>query len=81
VQQALSALLSKYMDCVIAAEPTELETFFGNFVARSRVKEAVNALLAARELSFVHVSGRSMLHITPAKEPVVASVRPHRAAK
>ena len=45
------------------------------------VKEAVNALLAARELSFVHVSGRSMLHITPAKEPAVASVRPHRAAK
>jgi hypothetical protein len=81
VQQAVSALLSKYLDCVIAAEQTELETFFGNFVARSRVKEAVNALLAARELSFVHVSGRSMLQITPAKEPVVASVRPHRATK
>jgi len=81
VQQALSALLSKYLDCVIAAEPTDLETFFGNFVARSRVKEAVNALLAARELSFIHVSGRSMLQITPAKEPVVASVRPHRATK
>jgi hypothetical protein len=69
VQQALSALLSKYLDCVVAAEPAELETFFGNFVARSRVKEAVNALLAARELSFIHVSGRSMLHITPEKEP------------
>ncbi len=71
VQQALSALLSKYLDCVIAAEQAELEIFFGNFVARSRVKEAVNALLAARELSFVHVSGRSMLQITPAKEAVV----------
>jgi hypothetical protein len=81
VQQALSALLSKYLDCVVAAEQTELETFFGNFVARSRVKEAVNALLAARELSFVHVGGRSMLHITPAKEPVVASVRPHRVTR
>jgi hypothetical protein len=81
VQQALSALLSKYLDCVVAAEPAELETFFGNFVARSRVKEAVNALLAAREFSFIHVSGRSMLHITPAKEPVAASARPHRATK
>ena len=81
VQQALSALLSKYLDCVIAAEQTELETFFGNFVARSRVKEAVNALLAARELSFLHVGGRSMLHITPEKEPAVASTRPHRAAR
>jgi hypothetical protein len=81
VPEALSALLSKYLDCVIAAEQADLETFFGNFVARSRVKEAVNALLAARELSFVHVSGRSMLQITPAKEPAVASVRPHRATK
>jgi Winged helix DNA-binding domain len=81
VPEALSALLSKYLDCVIAAQPSELETFFGNFVARSRVKEAVNALLAARELSFIHVSGKSMLQITPAKEPVVASIRPHRATK
>jgi len=81
VQQALSALLSKYLDCVIAAEQIELETFFGNFVARSRVKEAVNALLAARELSFVHVGSRSMLQITPVKEPAVASVKPQRAAK
>ena len=39
VQEALSALLSKYLDCVIAAEQSELETFFGNFVARSRVKD------------------------------------------
>ena len=76
VQEALSALLSKYLDCVVAAEQSDLETFFGNFVARSRVKEAVNALLAARELSFVHVSGRSMLQITPAKEPTVLSPRP-----
>jgi hypothetical protein len=80
VQEALSALLSKYLDCVIAAEQSELETFFGNFVARSRVKEAVNALLAARELSFIHVSGRSMLQITPEKEPVVAAARPPRVA-
>ena len=55
VQEALTALLSKYLDCVVAVEQAELEIFFGNFVARSRVKDAVNALLAARELSFVHV--------------------------
>jgi hypothetical protein len=80
VQQAVSALLSKYLDCVIAAEQSELEAFFGNFVARSRVKEAVNALLAARELSFVHVGGRSMVHITPAKEPSLTSAKSHRQA-
>jgi hypothetical protein len=72
VPQALSALLFKYLDCMVAAEPSELEAFFGNFVARSRVKEAVNALLSARELSFVHVGGKSMVQITPQKEPVTA---------
>jgi hypothetical protein len=77
VPEALSALVSKYLDCVIAVDQQELETFFGKFVARSKVKEAVNALLAARELSFVHVAGKSMLQITPAK--VVASSAPRGA--
>jgi hypothetical protein len=75
VPEALSALLSKYMDCVVAVEPAELETFFGNFIARSKVKESVNALLSARELSFVHVSGKSMLQITPEKVVVVPAPR------
>lgn len=77
VPEALSALVSKYLDCVIAVEQSELEAFFGRFVARSKVKESVNALLAARELSFVHVGGRSMIQITPAK--VVASSAPRAA--
>jgi hypothetical protein len=78
VQEALTALLSKYLGCVIADEQAELEVFFGNFIARSKVKDAVNALLAARELSFVHVSGRSMLQVTPEKvaaTPVAATPR------
>jgi len=78
VQEALTALVSKYLDCVIAVEQAELETFFGNFIARSKVKDAVNALLAARELSFVHVSGRSMLQITP--EKIVTASAPRSAA-
>ncbi len=79
VPEALSALVSKYLDCVIAVEPAELEVFFGNFIARSKVKDAVNALLAARELSFVHVGGKSMLQITP--EKVVVAAPPPRAAR
>jgi Winged helix DNA-binding domain len=75
VPEALSALVSKYLDCAIAAEPAELETFFGNFVARSKVKEAVNAMLAAREFSFVHVGGKSMLQITPGKVEMVPAPR------
>ncbi|HZS97884.1 MAG TPA: crosslink repair DNA glycosylase YcaQ family protein [Terriglobales bacterium] len=69
VAEALSALLSKYLECVVAADEQELETFFGNFVPRSRVKDAVKALLAARELSFVHVGGRSLVQVAPPRVP------------
>lgn len=79
VPEALTALISKYLDCVVAIEQADLETFFGNFIARSKVKDAVNALLAARELSFVHVSGRSMLQITP--EKVVTGPAPRSAVR
>ena len=65
VGAALSALVSKYLDCVVAAEQTEIEEFFGNFVGRSRVREAVNALLSAREFQFVHIGGRAMIQVTP----------------
>jgi hypothetical protein len=75
VAEALSALISKYLDCAIAVEQTELESFLGNFVARSRVKEAVNALLAAREISFVHVGAKTMLQITPVKAGSAAGPR------
>jgi hypothetical protein len=71
---ALSALLSKYLDCVIAADLPELEAFFGNFVPRSKVREAVNALLDARELSFLPVGHRSLIQMTqaqPARESAV----------
>jgi hypothetical protein len=79
VAEALSALLSKYLDCVIAADQTEVAAFFGNFVPRSRVKESVNALLAARELDFVRVGARSLLQIAPPKVAAVpASHRPQR---
>jgi Winged helix DNA-binding domain len=64
VGEALSGLLSKYLDCLIAADEHELESFFGNFVARSRVREAINALLDARELSFVQVGSRSLIQVT-----------------
>ena len=67
VAEALSGLVSKYLDCVIAADPQELEDFFSQFVSRAKVKDAVRALLAARELEFVHLGGRSLIQITPAR--------------
>jgi hypothetical protein len=75
VAEALSALISKYLDCMVAAEPAEVENFFSNLVPRSRVKEAINALLGARELSFIHIGNRSLIQITPPKAPAGPSVQ------
>ncbi len=77
VGEALTALVSKYLGCVIAADQAELDSFFGNFVPRSRVKEAVNALQAARELEFVKVDNRTvmqMMTMIPKAEPAVPFV-------
>jgi len=70
VVEALTALVSKYLDCVVAGEQSEVEAFFSNVIGRTRVKEATNALLAARELTFLHVGNRSMLQVTPPKNAV-----------
>jgi len=80
VAESLSALISKYLDCVIAADQQEIESFFGNFVPRSRVREAVNALLAARELNFIRAGNRSLIQIAPAKAETTG-LRPNRAKR
>ncbi len=73
VAESLTALVSKYLDCVVAVPQEELEQFFSHFVGRARVREALNALQAGRELSYVHVGGRVMLQVAssqaaPARE-------------
>jgi len=80
VAEALSAVISKYLGCVVAADQGEVENFFSNFVPRSRVKDAINALLSARELSFVHVGNRSLLQVTPPKQAFVPRPRPQRVS-
>ncbi len=81
VAEALSALLTKYLDCVVAADQQELESFFGHFVARARIKEALNALLAARELEFIRVGSRSLVRLTPPKAPADKARVPTRSSK
>ena len=78
VGEALSALLSKYMECIVAAEQAEVENFFSNFVPRSKVKEAIKALLAARELSYVHLGNKSLLQVAPVREAFVLRPRGER---
>jgi hypothetical protein len=76
VAEGLSALISKYLDCLVAADAAEVEEFFGYMVPRSKVKEAVNALLAARELEFVLVGHRSLLRVGPPRTVRTRTVAP-----
>ncbi len=69
VGESLSALVSKYLDCMVAAEQGAVEDFFSHFVPRSKVKEAVSALLSARELAFLHVGKGAFLQVAPARVP------------
>ncbi len=64
VGEALTALVSKYIECVVAATQEEVENFFSPLIGRARVREAINALQAARELSFLHVGGKVLLQST-----------------
>lgn len=75
VPEALSALASKYLDAVIAAEMEEIEQFFGVLAPRSKVREAVNAMIAAREFSFVVVGHRSMVQVAPPRVAYVPKKR------
>lgn len=63
--EAISALVSRYLESVVAAEQEEIEQFFSLLTSRSKVREAVNMLLQAREVSFVTVGGKSLLRMTP----------------
>jgi winged helix DNA-binding protein len=66
--EAISALVSKYLETVIAAELDEIEQFFSRLTSRSRVREAVNALLQARELSYVTIGSKALIRMTPPPE-------------
>lgn len=66
--EAVSALLSKHLEAVIAADEQETEEFFSRFTSRSKVREAMKALLAARELSFISVGGKSLVRMAPIVE-------------
>jgi len=69
VPQALTALVSKYIDCVRAVPQEEVEDFFSTLVGRARVREAISALQAGRELGYVHVGGKVMLQASEARLP------------
>lgn len=64
-QEALSALVGKYLETCVAAEQKDIEEFFGYLVPRSRVAEVIKALLGAREFSFIQINGKNLLRNSP----------------
>lgn len=67
--EALSALISKYLETVFAAELREIEEFFGQVTSRSKVSEVMKALTAAREFESTVVGHTSMVRLV-AREPM-----------
>lgn len=63
-REALSALISRYLETVIAAEQKDVEDFFSPMVPRSRIAEVTRAMQGAREFSQIQVAGKSLLYIT-----------------
>jgi hypothetical protein len=64
--EAISALLSKYLETAVAATQEEVEQLFSHFTSRSKVREAISALLAARELTVSAMGTRTLLRLAPA---------------
>ena len=72
----LTALLSKYLEAVVAADQEDIERFFSTLAPRQKIREAIHALQAARELSFVSVGTKTLIRMTPlADEPRAANTR------
>lgn len=61
---AMSALVSLYLHQVLAATSDEIESFLSPLASRSRVREVLHALTAARELGENVVAGKTLLHIS-----------------
>jgi 23S rRNA pseudouridine2605 synthase len=67
--EAISALLSKFLETSVAASQEDIEAFFSHLTSRSKVREAMNALLSARELSFVGAGAKPLIRLSPVPEP------------
>lgn len=81
VLEALTALISKYVEGVIAAEEGEIVEFFSHFAARAKTVDAIQALQAAREFDIVSSGKRPLIQLTPDKIPYVPQPRFPRAPR
>lgn len=77
---ALSALISLYLRQAILPTEEEVEMFLSPLTSRSRIREVVHALIAARQLETIVIDGKSGLHVSgelPEFQPIVQEVADH----
>jgi len=67
--EAISGLLGKYLESVVAADQEEIEQFFLNLVSRTKIREAINALLAGRQLKLITVGAKSLIYVPTQADP------------
>jgi 23S rRNA pseudouridine2605 synthase len=82
---AVSALVSLYLESVLAATPDEVETFLSPLTSRSKVREVVNGLAATRQVSIIPVGTQTMFHVAGSlpefAEPEPAAAAPEAAPR
>lgn len=66
--EAISALVSKYLETAVAVEQDDIEQFFSHMTSRSKVREAVGALMQARELSLATIGSKGLIRLTPSPD-------------
>jgi hypothetical protein len=77
--EALTGLLSKYLESVIAAGQEDIERFLSTLLPRQKIREAIHALQAARQLSYLTVGNKTLIRMAPlVAEPATAQVRNKR---
>ena len=70
--QALSGLISKYLDGVIAATEEEIENVLSPIASRARVAEVVRAMLGAREFTYTPSETRTLITVQSPVSPAAA---------
>ena len=60
---ALSALISLYLAQAAVATEEEIEIFLSPLASRSRTRDVLHALTAARQLDTIAIEGKTMVHI------------------
>ncbi len=63
--EALTALLSKYVESAIAVGQEEIERFFSTFMPRQKIREGIHALQAGRQVSFFTAGAKTLIRMTP----------------